>query len=89
MVKIYIILVYDVDHERVNKICNFLKCYLNWIQNSVFEGEITESNLEKIKIELKKLISSNDSIIIFEILNQKSIKKEIIGKEKQNITRII
>ncbi|MEM4641423.1 MAG: CRISPR-associated endonuclease Cas2, partial [Candidatus Pacearchaeota archaeon] len=52
----YIIVVYDVAQKRVNKVCQFLRQYLNWIQNSAFEGEVNESTLEKIKIGIKKLI---------------------------------
>ncbi|MEM4647990.1 MAG: CRISPR-associated endonuclease Cas2, partial [Candidatus Pacearchaeota archaeon] len=63
--------------------------YLNWIQNSAFEGEVNESTLEKIKIGIKKLIKEKDSIIIFKVASQKWIEKEIIGEEKVKITRII
>ncbi|MEM1536064.1 MAG: CRISPR-associated endonuclease Cas2 [Candidatus Pacearchaeota archaeon] len=85
----YIIVVYDVAQERVNKVCQFLRQYLNWIQNSAFEGEVNESTLEKIKIGIKKLIKEKDSIIIFKVVSQKWIEKEIIGEEKVKITRII
>ena len=34
----YIILVYDIQVERVAKVCKYLRQHLNWIQNSVFEG---------------------------------------------------
>ena len=36
----YIIIVYDINTKRVNKVKSLLRMYLNWIQNSVFEGEI-------------------------------------------------
>ena len=50
----YVIIVYDVNVERVSKVCNFLRQYLNWIQNSVFEGEITKAELLKIKKWIEK-----------------------------------
>ena len=42
----YIILVYDIasvnrGDKRVGKMLKHCRKYLNWIQNSVFEGEIT------------------------------------------------
>ena len=39
----YVIIVYDIKAERVNKVKSFLRQYLFWIQNSVFEGEASES----------------------------------------------
>ena len=38
----YVIAMYDVGQIRVGKMLKLCRRYLNWIQNSVFEGEITE-----------------------------------------------
>jgi CRISPR-associated protein Cas2 len=35
---LYVVIVYDVDVARVPKVCKFLRRYLHWVQNSVFEG---------------------------------------------------
>ncbi len=69
----YVIIVYDVSVERINKIRKFLKQYLIWRQNSVFEGEITKSQLEKIKIYIKKIIKDNDNILIYTVPSIKNI----------------
>jgi CRISPR-associated protein Cas2 len=85
----YVIVVYDVSVERVNKVCQFLKRYLNWVQNSAFEGELTESQIEAIKIGLAELIEKNsDSILIYIFSNRKVVQKEIIGIEK-NYTDVL
>jgi CRISPR-associated protein Cas2 len=86
----YVVVVYDVAVERVNKLCQFLRKYLNWIQNSVFEGELTESQLEKIKIEIKRIADLNkDSIIIYQFPNEKILKKIHIGIKKSETSPII
>ena len=36
----YVLLVYDVEEKRVVKALKLCRQYLNWIQNSVFEGEL-------------------------------------------------
>ena len=33
----YVVIAYDVNVERVNKVKKFLRKYLNWVQNSLFE----------------------------------------------------
>ncbi len=79
----YVILVYDIGEKRVNKVLKTCRKYLNWVQNSVFEGEITKAKLEKLKMELKKIIKTDEDSIIFYILRTtKYTKKETMGKEK-------
>ncbi|MHA1835726.1 MAG: CRISPR-associated endonuclease Cas2 [Candidatus Odinarchaeia archaeon] len=86
----YTIIVYDVSVNRVNKIRKYLKQFLNWVQNSAFEGELKTAEIEKIKIELKKMINqSEDSILIYKIPYKKMLTKEIIGIEKNQLTTII
>jgi len=67
----------------------FLKRYLHWVQNSVFEGELTKSEINKVKNKLKKLTKpSEDNIKLYIIRSEKFIKREEIGtppKEKSNI----
>ncbi|MGC9200971.1 MAG: CRISPR-associated endonuclease Cas2 [Candidatus Aenigmatarchaeota archaeon] len=79
----YVIVVYDVNVNRVSKVCQFLRTYLNWIQNSVFEGELTESELMRVEIGLKEIINENeDSIVIYTFPNMKVIERKFIGIKK-------
>lgn len=81
----YVLLVYDIGEKRVSKVLKLMRGYLNWIQNSVFEGELTQSQLVKIKNELKKIIDeTEDSVIIFTSRDKKWISKNVIGKEKSS-----
>ena len=52
----FVILVYDVDQKRVAKVLKKCREYLFWVQNSVFEGELTEMKLGQLKRELKAII---------------------------------
>ena len=54
----YVIIVYDIKVERVNKVKSFLRQYLFWIQNSVFEGEASESEFKIIYDGLMKIIDT-------------------------------
>lgn len=85
----YIIIIYDINTKRVNKVHKYLKTYLTWIQNSVFEGEVSTSQYQIITTELKKLIDEDeDSIIIYEI-PEKYLKRTIIGYEKNPMSMIL
>lgn len=81
----YIILVYDIkcEYEGKNilrKTFNICKKYLLHVQNSVFEGELTDGQLFKLRKELDLIIRKDcDSIIIFKCSNAKWIPKEFLG----------
>lgn len=86
----YVIIVYDIAQERVNKVCQFLRTYLNWVQNSVFEGELTESSLQRIRMKLDKLADKKaDSVMIYQLSSHKLVKKETIGIEKSPISNVL
>ncbi len=82
----YVILVYDFGEKRVNKMLKLCRKYLNWIQNSVFEGEISEARLRELLMQSDKFMRKDeDSIIIFSGPSQASMEKRIIGKERSSI----
>jgi CRISPR-associated protein Cas2 len=82
----YIILVYDCGERRVVKMLKLCRRYLNWIQNSVFEGEITPVKLKELKLKAKEIMDEDyDSLIIFSSRNSRWLEKEIIGQEKNNL----
>jgi len=86
----YVILVYDIGEKRVAKVLKKCRQYLNWIQNSVFEGEISKANFTKLKSELKRIINEDeDSIIVFILRTTVYMKREIIGREKLEISNIL
>lgn len=85
----YLILVYDMNEERVTKAMKICRQYLNHIQNSVFEGEITSAKYKELTSKLNKVLKKDeDSIIIYELW-EKNFKRRILGIEKREINNII
>lgn len=81
----YVILVYDCGEKRVAKMLKLCRKYLNWIQNSVFEGDISEVKLKELTLRAKTIMDTEeDSLIIFSSRNDKWLNKEIIGKERSS-----
>ena len=86
----YIIIVYDIGVERVNKVKSYLRTELYWIQNSVFEGEVTSSQFKRIKTNLKKIIDKEkDSVIIYSFRSENAMERRVIGKEKAPMNFVI
>lgn len=87
----YVILVYDVGQKRVGKMLKLCRKYLNWIQNSVFEGETTEVKLKELKNLSENLmnVEEGDSLIIFKSRDEKWLDKDVIGEEKNPIDKFL
>ena len=81
---------YDVNQKRVAKMLKLCRKYLNWIQNSVFEGEITDVKLLELKYKAEEIMDmETDSLIIYKTRQEKWLDKEIIGKERSEIDNFI
>jgi CRISPR-associated protein Cas2 len=86
----YVILVYDIEEKRVGKMLKLCRRYLNWIQNSVFEGELTDIKLKQLLYEAGEImVKEKDSIIIFKSRQEKWLEKQVIGMEKNELDNIM
>jgi CRISPR-associated protein Cas2 len=91
----YVILVYDIastngGDKRVVKMLKHCRKYLNWIQNSVFEGEITDVKLKEMVAGAKKIMDEEtDSVIMFKSNNKKWLDKQVVGKERMEIDNFL
>ena len=64
-------------------VCKYLRKHLNWVQNSVFEGELTKAQLERVKVGLDEIIKrEKDSIYIYQVQSKKWLEREVMGTEK-------
>lgn len=91
----YCILIYDIKNEgdgarisrNVYKTC---KKYLTHIQNSVFEGDLSEVQVMKLSKELKSYLRILiDSCIIFSSRNQKWLDKTFLTTVSDNVSSFI
>ena len=86
--KMYVVAVYDISlDEKGNrnwrKIFGICKRYLHHIQNSVFEGELSEVDIQRLKYEVSKYIRDDlDSFIIFKSRNERWMEKEMLGLQE-------
>jgi CRISPR-associated protein Cas2 len=79
-----------MDVKRVGKMLKLCRQYLNWIQNSVFEGELTEVALKELLHKAQKLMDTDtDSLIVFCSRQEKWLEKTVIGKEKNDLDNLL
>ena len=86
----YVIVVYDIDVKRVAKVCKCLRQWLNWVQNSVFEGDVTPAKLRQIKGALSEIIEADqDSVLFYVVPSGTKMNREVMGIEKLGTSNII
>ena len=86
----YMIITYDVSIERLDTVRGILRQYLNWVQNSVFEGELTTGTLEELVLKLKDVLNEEeDSVLLYSVSNPKWLRKRAIGVEKSIPSTIV
>ena len=86
----YFIIVYDIDVKRVAKVCKYLRQHLNWVQNSVFEGELTKAQFARVQSGLLGIIDeSADSVLIYQMRHEKWMDRQVIGIEKNPVTNLL
>lgn len=86
----YVIIVYDIEEKRVAKVCKFLRQYLHWVQNSVFEGELTDGKFQELQFGLRKRIKPDkDSVLFYKMRAEYDFEKETMGVEKASIDTIL
>lgn len=82
----YVILVYDIGEKRVGRMLKLCRKYLHWIQNSVFEGEMTEAQLQELLMHAGKIMDEKeDSLILFKSRDERWLDKQVIGQERSDI----
>lgn len=82
-----IILIYDISSSasNLNKIRKICTKYLLHIQFSVFEGDLENHEIEKLKKEIKNIINTSlDSVILYNLGYVKKAHKQILGINKND-----
>ncbi|MBN2535752.1 MAG: CRISPR-associated endonuclease Cas2 [Spirochaetales bacterium] len=84
----FVILVYDISTEtedgprRLRKILKVCRQYLHHTQKSVFEGEITEARLIRLKGEINEIIlTTTDYVVIYKVDNKNNLERQNIGMD--------
>ena len=86
----YVIAVYDVEEKRVSKMLKLFRRYLHWIQNSVFEGAITEVKLKELQDKALAIMDEEeDSLIVFQSRDEQWLEKSILGKDKNPLDNVL
>ena len=80
----FVILSYDVAEKRCAKISKIAKKYLSYMQKSLYQGYLTEKQLQRLKSELMTCLDPDrDSIVIYKTNNDNNLCMDKIGTVKE------
>lgn len=74
-----VIAVYDVEARRGKNVRKICTRYLNPVQRSVFEGELTEQQYARLRTELGRHIREEDQLVFYIVRNPKRVRREYLG----------
>ncbi len=76
----FIVVFYDVPAKRTEIYRKLLSRYLNWMQNSVFSGDITEAVYKKMRYKIKEVVKNDDRLAFITTDNRHNIDVELLEK---------
>lgn len=86
----YYIAVYDVAIKRGPKMLKLFRRYLHWVQNSVFEGELTKAQFAALRQEAEALMNvDEDGILIYQLRDERYVDRVSLGTEQGERSRIL
>ncbi len=86
----YFIAVYDIGERRVGKMLKLFRRYLTWVQNSVFEGDLSEAQYLELRSRAEHLMEpEDDSIIFYRLRDERYSDRQELGLVKARRDRFI
>ncbi|MEZ0606861.1 CRISPR-associated endonuclease Cas2 [Fibrella sp. WM1] len=85
----YIIAVYDVGQKRVSKMLKLFRRYLTWVQNSVFEGDLTGAQLKQLQLEAEALMDESDGLVFYTLRDERYTERTALGVDKAQRGRFL
>lgn len=86
----HVIIVYDTAAQRNPQILRTCRKYLHHIQNSAFEGQLTPSQLHKLRHDIENTLDhDHDKVIIYTFPPATQPHRIDIGVASRNTNNII
>lgn len=80
----FLMITYDVQADRTEIFKRLLVRFLTHEQNSVFAGDLTESEYRKLRAGLSRIAIPGDRILQFKTRNRHNVEAVILSKNAGN-----
>lgn len=78
----YLVAVYDVTTARCTKVLKVFRRYLHHVQQSVFEGSLTDRQYRDLRDELTATVDpATDSVIFYAWADERFVQRSALGPD--------
>jgi CRISPR-associated protein Cas2 len=85
----YVVIVYDVQADRTPKFLKYLRRYLEHVQNSVFEGQLTKGTFTEVKSDLESMLEPGESVILYRMSSDDYVERTVFGEDPMDDSQFL
>ena len=85
----FLVAVYDVNQKRLGKMLKLFRRYLTWVQNSVFEGDLTDSQFRQLQQEANAILKDTDGVVFYSLRDERYSERIALGTDKAERGRFL
>lgn len=85
----YVVIVYDMEADRTQRMLKLCRRYLTHVQNSVLEGEISKGDLQRLRGEIEELLVDDESVIVYELSSDTLLNRTVYGDDPTEESRFL
>jgi CRISPR-associated protein Cas2 len=86
---VYVVVVYDMEADRTQRMLKLCRRYLTHVQNSVLEGEISKGDLQRLRGEIEELLVDGESVIVYELSSDTLLNRTVYGDDPTEDSRFL
>jgi CRISPR-associated protein Cas2 len=86
---VYVVVVYDMEADRTQRMLKLCRRYLTHVQNSVLEGEISKGDLQRLRGEIEELLVDGESVIVYELSSDTLLNRTVYGEDPTEDSRFL
>lgn len=77
----FVVAVYDVVSERNPRVLRHCRKFLHHVQNSVFEGRLSEAQLREFRGGLSQVLGEGDRVALYLVPSASSVERVLLGEQ--------
>lgn len=85
----YLIAVYDVNRKRGGRMLKLFRRYLTWVQNSVFEGDLTTVQFRELQTKAEAILQDSDGVVFYQLRDERYTERIALGADKAERGRFL
>jgi CRISPR-associated protein Cas2 len=78
-----------METNRTQLLLTLCRRYLTHVQQSVFEGEISQGDLQQLRNEIEDTLIAGESVIVYELSSDTLLNRTVYGEDPTEDNRFL